>query len=401
MNRLKIGPSLIFLIILAFVLLVGGTMPYFLFYIFLLTFLLPLVHSLVTLTCLKGSVNIPSESLFSEESISIEYKIKNMSVFRTAYLEIYSDIAKQLTGLDSPKVTLVLGKKESFAHKETVLLKRRGYYQLGEIDVTIRDVFGFYSFKKKITSSTSLLVYPKTINLSTFKITASHQSGEALVQDSVFQDKSRVASLREYREGDSVKAIHWKLSAKKAIPIVKDYDNYGDTYATIFIDNDAKLFKDDVDRRLEDKAANAALSIVNYCLNQNIEVSLETQNDRSCIKIQGQQKSDFKPFLETLARFKGNGALNFKSLLMPRIETLKRSSTVIIITPNFDKEMGAQGIQLKIKNFNPLFIVITDIENKTGYIDRMVEKMLNQEGIPIYILDHNTSIKEALEVYNG
>lgn len=401
MNRLKVGHSLIFLVLLAFVLLVGGTILYFLLYIFLLTFLLPLIHSLVTFAGLIGSVKVPRESLFSGESINISYEVKNTSIFRIPYLEVYNHIAKQLTGIDSPKLTLVLGKKESFSHEETILLKRRGYYQLGEIKVTIRDVFGFYSFEKKITSSASLLVYPQAINLSTFRITASHESGEALVQDSVFQDKSRVVSLREYREGDSVKAIHWKLSAKKDIPIVKNFENHGDTYATIFIDNEAKLFKYDIDRHLEDKATSAALSIVNYCLNQNIEVSLETQNEESCIKVQGHQNSDLKPFLETLARFKGNGALDFNSIFIPRIEMLKKNSTVIIITPNFDKKMGALGIQLKMKNYNPIFIVITDMENKTGYIDQIVSRMLKQENIPIYILDHNTSIKEVLEVYDG
>ncbi|WP_352420496.1 DUF58 domain-containing protein [Proteiniborus sp.] len=401
MNRLKVASLLLFLILLSFALLVGGTMPYFLFYIFLLTFFIPLIHSLITLIGLKGYVRIPSQSLFSGESINIEYQVENKSFFRIPYLEINSNITKNLSGIESPKVTLVLEKKQSFIHKETVLLKRRGYYKLGEIEATIKDVFGFYSFKKRISSNTSLLVYPEIINLSTFKITTSHQTGEALVQNSVFQDKSRISSLREYREGDSVKAIHWKLSAKKDIPIVKDYETRGDTYATIFIDNYAKSFKDDIDRRLEDKAATATLSIVNYCLSQNIEVCLETQNHKSFVKIQGQQKSDLKPFLEALARFRGNGSLVFNSFLMSRIETLKRSSTVIIITPNFDKEIGALGIQLKMKNFNPLFIVITDIDNNKGFVDQIVEEMLNQEGIPIYILNHNTSIKEALEVYDG
>lgn len=398
MVKHKIIPSLAFLIILSYVILVGGTMPYFLLYVFLLVFLLPLIHSLITLISLKGYVKIPSKALYSGEKITIEYQVKNRSFFRISYLEIHSDIANQLTGVESPKVTMLLDKKASYTHKETILLKRRGYYQVGGIIVTIKDVFGFYSFKKKISSNTSLLVYPQTINLSTFKITTSHQTGEAIVQNSFFQDKSRIDSLREYREGDSVKAIHWKLSAKKDNPIVKDYENRGDTYATIFLDNYRKLFKNDVERRLEDKVASAALSIVNYCLDQSIEVSLETQNEQGLIEVQGHLKSDYKPFLEALAKFKGNGPLSFKSILEPRIETLQRSSTVVIITTNFDKEIGAQGIQLKMKNFNPLFIVITDMDNKTGHIDRTVEKMLNQEGIPTYVLDYNTSIKEALEV---
>ncbi len=402
MNNIKIGLPLIFLIIIiTFVLLVGGTLPYFLFYILLLTFIIPLIHCLVTLKGLKGSIEIPSESLFTGEILNIDYQVKNNSILHIPYLEIQSDISKQLTGINSPKVTLALKKKESYSSSESPILRRRGYYQFGEIEVTVGDVFGFYSFKKKITSPASLLVYPETIILSTFKITASHQSGELLVQTSDFQDKSRVASLREYREGDSVKAIHWKLFAKKGIPIVKDYENRGDTYVIIFLDNEANIFRGDVDRRLEDKTADVALSIVNYCLSQNIEVNLETQNDQNQVEVKGQQKSDLKPFLETLARFKGNGALEFKSIVASKIETLNKGSTVIIITPNLDKAIGAQGIQLKIKNLNPLFIVITDLDNRTGYIDQIVEKRLRQEGIPIYILDYNNSIKEALEVYHG
>lgn len=401
MNRLQISILLIFIPLLFFVLLVGGTIPYFLFYVFLLTFLIPLLHSLISLMGIKGSVQLPKDALFTGEKISIAYEVKNNSIFRIPYMEIQSHILEQLTGIDYPNVALALEKKEDFIRKEIGVLKRRGYYQLGEIHITIRDVFGFFSFKKKIRSNASLLVYPEVVSLSTFKINVSQQSGELLIQDSFFQDKSRIDSLREYREGDSIKAIHWKLTAKKDMPIIKNFENRGDTHVVVFVDNEHRLFKYDIDRHLEDKAAVAAISIVNYCLNQNIEVNLITQDNKSHINIQGRQSAELKPFLEALARFKGNGALDFRFLIMPSIDALKRGSTVVIITPNLDKAMGVHGIQLKMKNYNPLFIVITDRENKTGYIDQLVEKRLKQEGIIIYILDHSANIKEALEVFHG
>lgn len=401
MNNLKIGIPLVFIMLFTFVILVGGTMPYFLFYIFLLTFILPLIHSLVTLNNLQGSVKIPSESLFTGDTINIEYQVENRSFFNIPYMEIQSDFTRQLAGKDISKVLLALDKKKSFNNKESIILKRRGYYQLGELNVTIRDVFRFYSFKKKIVSNTSLLVYPETINLSTFEITAGLQAGELLIHNSSFQDKSRVSSLRDYREGDSVKSMHWKLSARKDNPIVKDYESRVDTNAVIFMDNNKLLFKKDVDRRLEDKAADIALSIINYCLNNSIEISLETQNEENYIEIQGQQNSDLKSFLEGLARFSGNGSLDIRSLLMLRIDTIKKGSTVIIITPNLDKSMGTNAIELKDKNLNPLLIIVTDMSNKTGYIDLTIKKRLNQEGIPVYILDHKTSVKETLEVHHG
>lgn len=344
---------------------------------------------------------MPKETLFSGESINIDYHVINKSIFNIPYLEIQSSIAKELTGLESPTTIISLGNKETYYNQENVLLKRRGFYQLGEIKLTIRDVFGFYSFNKTITSDASLLVYPEVIKLSTFKITASQQSGDLLVQNSTFQDKSRINTLREYHEGDSIKAIHWKLTAKGDTPIIKDYENRGDTHVSIFLDNEAVLYKDDFDRHLEDKVADVALSIINYCLEKNIEVDFETQASNNSVKVVGQHNSELKVFLEIMARFKGNGAHDFKSLISPRIEFLYRGATVIIITPNLDRHMGAKVIDLKMKNLNPLVVVITDLEFRTGYIDQSVAKRLSQETIPLYVIDYSTSIKEALEVYHG
>lgn len=388
---------LISFILLTYLLLVGGTMPYFIFYIFLLTFLVPLFHSLIVLYRLKGTVEIPEETLYTGEKISIEYQVRNNSIFNIPYLEIQNHSSKQLTGVESPKIITTLKPKEFYNQKETVVLKRRGYYQLGEIEITVRDVFGFYSLKKKITSEISLLVYPEPIELTTFRITTVEQLGELLVEDLAFQDKNRVSSLRDYREGDSVKSIHWKQSAKLDELIIKDYENRGDTYVVVFIDNYEKLFQKDVDRRLEDKAVDIGLSIINYYINQNIPISFITQEGKTPVEIQGQQKTDLKSFLTAFAKFKGNGANSFYPLLNSKIDTLRKGATVVIITPNLDKSMGTLGILLKTKYLKPLIIVIRDEENSMGFLNPMVEKGLRQEGIPLYILDYKTNIKEALE----
>ena len=401
MTKIKIGFGINFILLLSFVLFIGGTMPYFLFYVFLLTFTLPLIHSLISLRKLNGSVEVPNDALFTGDSVNINYQVENSSLFNIPYLEIKSDITKQLTGIDDDNIIISLARKSCFTRGETVILRRRGYYELGQIEVTIQDVFKFYSFKKKIRNITSLLVYPETINLSTFKITASQQSGELLVRNTTFEDKSRINTLRDYREGDSVKSIHWKLSAKKDNPIIKEYENRVDTNSIIFLDNSNKLLAKDVDRRMEDKIADIALSIIAYYLNHNIEIIMETQREKNIVNIKGQHKSDLKSFLEALARFKGNGEYDINDILMTRIERIKKGSTVIVVTTNLDKAMGANGIYMKIKGLAPLFIVVADMSNKNGYIDPEVEKKLNQDGIPVYILDFSTSIKETLEVQNG
>lgn len=390
-----------FLIVAGSVLLVGGTMPYYLLYIYLFLFLIPLIHMIINYRGIKGSVNVPKGALFIGDIVEVFYTLENRSLLRIPYAEINSKLAKKLSGRNYPIVILSLNKKESYSHKEKIVLKRRGFYQLGEIEITLKDVFRFYAFKKRVGYDISLLIYPEIIKLSTFKITASQQMGDLLVQNSTFQDKSRIASLRDYQEGDSIKAIHWKLSAKKDTPIIKNFENRVDTNALIYIDNYKELFINDVDRRLEDKSVDVALSIIDYCLSNNIQVVLSTQNKNTHIELMGEQKTDFKPFLDVLARFTGNGSRNIISFLEPLIQKVSRGTTFLIITPNLDKSIGSIAIDLKTKNLNPLIIGISDKENKTGNILPDVERRLKQEGIPVYIIDYLTSVKDTLEVYHG
>lgn len=406
MTNLKIHPPLVILItisivVLSFTFLVGGTMPYFLFYVFLLAFTLPLIHSLIILRKLKASINIPQGHLFAGESINLDYRIENRSFLPIPHLEIKSNLSQELTGRSPSKKNIALDKKDFFRHTEIIVLKRRGYYEVGDIEVTIMDVFGFYSLTKKLTNPISLLVYPKPIKLSSFQVIISKKPGQWNVDKSIFKDKNKIKNLRDYEEGDSINSIHWKLSAKRDSLIVKEYDNPGDNNLVIFIDNNINLFKDDVGRRLEDKVADTALSLVNYSLEENIRVDLETQNGKNTIRVQGELIFDLKPFLDILARFKGNGFFSLKSIIMDKIHSFNQGSTIIIITPNLNKEMGALAIELKTKNLNPIFITVTDKDNKNGYVDLEVKDFLDLENIPVYILDYNWSIKKVLEAYNG
>lgn len=382
---------------LFFALLVGGTVPYFIFYAVLFAFLIPLIHNLIILANLKGVIQIPEGSFYVGEKLNIEYEIINKSIFYLPYVKIKSNMVKELSRATPKEVLINLDPKSSFNHREEVIMKRRGYYTFGEIEVSIKDVFGLFPLKKNISSQTSILVYPEPIALSTFQIPRVGQIGNLLINDPIFQDKSRVSSLRDYRDGDSIKSIHWRLWPKLGDLIVKDYENRGDTSVKVFIDNYKDNYRNDIDRRLEDKVVDISLSIINYYLNQQIFVSLETQDHKKQIEIRGEGSSQIKPFLETLARFKPNGFMDFKDFLFPKIEFLKKDSTVVIVTPNLDKSMGTLGILLKTKNLDPLFIIVNDRENKAGFLDLEIESKLRKENIPIYILNHSSNIKEILE----
>lgn len=401
MTSFRFTTSFVFITLLGFVLLVGGLAPYYLFYIFILSLLIPFLHSYIALRNIQGIVKIPDGALYTGDKIEIKYRVENKSRLSIPYLEVRSSITRLLTGKNSKASVASLRPKMGFTNKEIILLGRRGFYKLGKINVTIHDVFGFYSLQKTLKSNTSLLVYPEIIQLNSLKINAHFKSGELLTEGSLFQDRNHISSLRDYHEGDSIKAIHWKLTAKKDKIVVKNYEHRVESNAVIFLDNEYSWFAEDVDRRLEDKSVDIALSIIHYCLNHDIEVILNTQSESRYIHIEGNEKADLKPYLEELTRLRANGASKIESLITPQIDVINKGTTIIIISPRLDKSLGSISIDLRAKNLDPVIIAISDRENKTRYIDSNIENRLYEEGIPIYIIDYGSNIKDVLEVYHG
>ncbi|MBN2286281.1 MAG: DUF58 domain-containing protein [Tissierellales bacterium] len=391
--------ALMGVLLLGISLLVGGIMPWLLFYIIVLLIIVPMGHSYLGWKSLKGKIELPREALYIGESVLVKYWIRNEGFFHIPFIRIQSRVSERLTGERLPVEMIGLKSKDSYYKSEKIVLKRRGYYELGDIKITVSDVFGLFSYVKIIESMASLVVYPEVINLTTFDIAISAQMGELGIKDPMFLDKSRVSSLRAYQEGDTIKRIHWKLSAKKEDLIVKNFDNRGDSHVVVVIDNDKKLFTNDVDRHLEDKSVEIALSLIAYCLNHQIDVQLLTQSGDNIVIVNGLLKSDLKPFLEKMAFFKGDGKRQFRDFMSPHIETITKGTTVVIVSSNLDRTMGAVALRLKIKHLNPILMLVSDIGYHAPQIFPDVEKKLGMEGIRIYRIDCKSSTKEVLERY--
>src|SRR5699024_6937465 len=114
--------------------------------------------------------------------------------------------------------------------------------------------------------------------------------------------------------------------------IIKEYEKRGDAKMGIFVDNFKEHYVGDINRSLEDKIVDLALSIVNYYIVENIPVNFYTQNNREIIQLEGQAPSDLKSFLEFLAYFKANGEIDFKDFLLGNMDYLEKDMNIIIIT---------------------------------------------------------------------
>jgi len=398
MNRNFITALILLMSSLVFVLLVGGKIPYLIFHALLLYLILPLIHSGLGLLLLSGSVGVPSGEFYAGDIIGIRYLVKNNSYLLFPFLVFTPDLSYAVGGKKAENLTFYLKSRNTFAKTEMTTLRRRGSYEVGGFHLAINDVFSLYSLKKHFKSDISILILPEITKISSFEIPAGIQSGELLVSQSAYRDKSRVSALREYREGDSTRSIHWKASSRSEVPIIKEFEARSDTYVEILMDSLSSNYKGDIDRRMEDKAVETVVSIVNYCLSRNITIAVNYENDRKHYRLEGRDYNDLKPYLENLARYSATGSLPLGQLVLDQSLKIQKGSSTILVTPSLDPENGSTVMDLAYRGMNPIVVVVSDKHNRSGSVDGYLVGKLREDNIPVYRLDYNQSISDVLEV---
>lgn len=124
-----------------------------------------------------------------------------------------------------------------------------GYPGLVRVSVSrvyVKDLMGFFRLKKAVNQAAELSILPREVNDIAYEKTALEQgmleSEESSKRGNDFSD---VQEVREYIPGDKLMSIHWKLSAKRDILMVKDRVSMSDHQLVIvpelFLDQPVNL----------------------------------------------------------------------------------------------------------------------------------------------------------------
>ncbi|MBQ4066067.1 MAG: DUF58 domain-containing protein [Clostridia bacterium] len=124
----------------------------------------------------------------------------------------------------------------SYSIKNTVSFRYRGLYEIGVHEIYISDPLRLFKLRMDIDNFSNVTVYPRRLEFDRETESAVSDVPSPYVRALDSRDKSEVSNIREYRMGDSLKSIHWKLSSKSEELQVKDYNTNDDRHTYIFVD---------------------------------------------------------------------------------------------------------------------------------------------------------------------
>ncbi|MCL2578927.1 MAG: DUF58 domain-containing protein [Oscillospiraceae bacterium] len=149
----------------------------------------------------------------------------------------------------------------------------RGIYTVGLEKITVTDMFGLFTRTIGGGNALTLTVYPERED--GFALSLRNDPQDASFHQDIFnEDYSTIADLRKYTPADSLRKIHWKLSAKRGELIAKNFQSFEPDKTILLLDT----LKIDLPARpkaeLEDKMVAYIASSIEFCARSKIPTSL-------------------------------------------------------------------------------------------------------------------------------
>jgi len=165
------------------------------------------------LATVEATVQLPSE-IYAGRPALLDVELANTSGFFPAYGLVVRDAGGRRV---MAEIHLATGQRRR--HSVEVVFPRRGWHALGPWRLEVLLPLGFFLKSKVLVADYRVLVYPRLLPSSAMPV----RRGGGRRSPDALESRGRegeVTQLRDYREGDEVRAMHWKQTARQQRPVV-------------------------------------------------------------------------------------------------------------------------------------------------------------------------------------
>lgn len=243
--------SIVRLVIYGILLLINGLMYYFLhshFYFMLMVIMLvaPFLSILMAFI-LKKYVNVTvepairsSSSEFGKQNDRVYFfvKITNPTFFVSLDTIVNLEIKNTFFKTNGKhRISMPVHMRKGGELELPIIPTLSGIVSISVDRIYIKDLMSFVRLKKKVSTSAETTVLPEIIGEYTYDRNALEQGAlESEESSKKGNDFSDVQEIREYIPGDKLMSIHWKLSAKRDILMVKDRASMSDRQLVVLLE---------------------------------------------------------------------------------------------------------------------------------------------------------------------
>lgn len=284
----------------------------------------------------------------------------------------------------------------------TVTCHKRGCYTVGPLRLRSAYPLGIaWSERESDPHLPDLLVYPAIFRISSFPLLATGSlisSGmESLARAGGSDD---FFGTREYRQGDSLRHIHWPSTARHDRLIVKEFEIRASTEATLLLDLHHEADAGEERESILEYGVRIAASIAGYALERGHTVQLAGFARQTHLVPPGRGHHHLAQILDTLARVDADGKIPYHEAINRAAAFMRDGSTAILFfsgNGTLQDHLFSLGL-LRAKRLRPVALFFDRPSFSGGRTLPESEDPLLQElfamGAPVYVVSQGNDLQE-------
>jgi uncharacterized protein (DUF58 family) len=318
---------------------------------------------------------------FLGEKIEVRLRLRNKGWLPVPWLSIRESLPVALAAALTFERVLTLGSHDEAGFVYTLEARKRGYHQIGPLNMTSGHVLGLGKQLVRSGASTNLTVYPKIVPLVRLSVPSRSPHGTLRHTQPIFEDPTRILGKREYVVGDSLRRVDWKSTAASGRMQVKLFEPSIALDTHIFLNLNAEdyHYRSRIDST--ELAVVIAASISNWVVEKQQMVGLHV-NGRDPLAVDGipqvvpsgKGRGHLVRILETLARVEMDEAADFTLVIQNKRYHLPWGTTLIVITGDVNEALLDELYRARRSGQNALLIMagtgssISEMSPKAGFL---------------------------------
>jgi hypothetical protein len=334
----------------AFALLQGGNLPYRIFHGLVLTFMVSLIYILSKQKNITIQVRFDKRLYSAGDEHEFITIIKNYGILPAPYVILKNKALVKVNPKYNGEVVW-LGSDESKWLRNTVKFNQRGIYNFGELHLSISDLFSIFERVRNMNLSVPVKVYPKVHELNKFLARGSDIFKNAVSSKTNIEDLYSTKDIRKYYQGDNLKRVNWKVSAKHGELFVRDLDTVSGEESNIFLDMNKYNFAIDDSGIVEEQLVDLCSSVVNYMELKGIKTKLLI-NASIQRRFEIDSRDDFNELMEFFVTQKSDSETSFVEFVNSNLTKIPKLSWIGIVTVGVSRELKDNLIVMKDRGYN-------------------------------------------------
>jgi uncharacterized protein (DUF58 family) len=264
---------------------------------------------------------------------------------------------------------------------------RRGRYAFVDVHAVVEDAFGLQRAEVPLAAPATLLVYPRLVGLERlFSEGGSYgQDGRRLLlrRPSGFD----LHSVREYEQGESLRKVHWRSTAKRGELMVKELEDAPRDEVAVLLDAQAGPIHEIFD--IQVRAAGSLL------------LAQARRGRRAVLVVNGAQRTthrvhsfetDWHAAYDLLAAAEPDGRTPAAALLTDDASAAARARELTVVTSALSAQLVERLLQRSLgqRQAAVVFVEANGHERRPGLL------RLQSAGVPVAVVRPGDDLREKL-----